>query len=292
VRVGGVVQRASCRALHTLQKAMQHFGAAPSTLEVKGGQSYLHLLLLASLVAAEARVLSEPGAYSAQALQSTHKTLQALNLCSNHHTHPGGDAQIFLGGDVVEACTAEVPSHIHPPAQRALGRPAMVTAAAASTTAAASTPPPPSGAHENMIKHSCTTSTLPDHLGKHAKRVLHQGSGTELSTRFATTGGEEQRRGERRPLAGPYAFDLLVLQMVSSTDGHSNPTRATASHRALSAAESDHDLTRRPSALPTVHRPPASPEALPSPTSLQAHLGPELCHLIAWKQHVPTASTA
>ena len=118
---------------------MQHFGA---TLEVKGGPRYFHLLLLASLVAAEARV--------------------------------------------------------------------------------------PSGAHENMIKHLCTTSTLSDHPGKHGKRVLHRGSGTEISTRFATTGGEEQRRGERRPLAGPYAFDLLVLQMVSQTDGHdSNPTRAT-----------------------------------------------------------------
>ena len=85
-------------------------------------------------------------------------------------------------------------------------------------------------------------------------QIFLGGDVVELSTRFATTGGEEQRRGERRPLAGPYAFDLLVLQMVSQTDGHSEPTRATASHRALSAAESDHDLTRRPSALPTVHR--------------------------------------
>jgi len=162
---------------------------------------------------------------------------------------------------------------------------ALATAAAAATDAL-------EHSSENMTKHFCTTSTLSDHLGKHGKYVLHQGSGTELSTRFATIGSEEQRRGERRPLAGPRTFDLLVLQMVSQTDGHSDPTRATASHRALSAAESDHDLARRPPALPTVHRLPASPETLPSPTSLQAHLGPELYHLVAWKEHVPTASTA
>ena len=133
MRVGGVVQRAGCGALRTLQKAMQHFGAAPSTLEVKGGPRYLHLLLLASLVAAEARV--------------------------------------------------------------------------------------PSGAHENMIKHLCTTSTLSDHLGKHGKHVeLHQGSGAELSTRFATTGGEEQRRGERRPLVG----GPIRVRLAGVADGKSD----------------------------------------------------------------------
>ena len=131
-------------------------------------------------------------------------------------------------------------------------------------------------------------------LLKHAKHVLNQGSGAELSTGFATTGGEEQRRGERRPMAGPHAFDSLVSQMVSQTDGHySNPTRATASHRALSAAQADHAPSRVACLLcqPSIgcQRP---PRCCPLWTlaSLQAHLGSESCRLVAWKEHVLTSA--
>ena len=89
---------------------MQHFGA---TLEVKGGPRYFHLLLLASLVAAEARV--------------------------------------------------------------------------------------PSGAHENMIKHLCTTSTLSDHLAKHGKHVLHTHNTRETEPKKQSRGKWANREHGAHP---------------------------------------------------------------------------------------------
>ena len=85
-----------CGSHDILRQSVQHFDAAPSTAGVKGGQRHPFLLLMAMLVAAEARVLTEASVLPALAPQGTSKALQSDKGCSatssQHHTYSGSSA--------------------------------------------------------------------------------------------------------------------------------------------------------------------------------------------------------
>jgi hypothetical protein len=87
-RVGGSRRYEHCSVHCALLKTMLQFGVASPTTKVKGGLRHLQLLLLASLVAAEARVLTEASVHPAQALQVANNELQAGS------THQSGDATV------------------------------------------------------------------------------------------------------------------------------------------------------------------------------------------------------
>ena len=71
-----------------------HFDAAASTSKVKGGPRHLQLLLLASLVAVEARVLAEASVHPAQTLQDKDKTLQTGLQAQLQPPYHSGDAAV------------------------------------------------------------------------------------------------------------------------------------------------------------------------------------------------------
>jgi hypothetical protein len=85
-----------CGSHDILRQSVQHFDAAPSTAGVKGGQRHPFLLLMAMLVAAEARVLTEASVLPALAPQGTSNALQSDKGCSatssQHHTYSGSSA--------------------------------------------------------------------------------------------------------------------------------------------------------------------------------------------------------
>ena len=76
-RVGSSSRRVLCRPHQILRQMVLHFDAAASSKKLKGGLRHVQLLLLASLVAVDARVLTEASVRPAPALQNNAKTLSA-----------------------------------------------------------------------------------------------------------------------------------------------------------------------------------------------------------------------
>ena len=258
-RVGGSRRYKHCSVHCALLETMLQFGVAPPTNKVKGGQRHLQLLLLASLVAAEARVLPEASVHPAQALQGTNKALHVANCHSSHCIHQGADASVVPS----HFCREEVSS--------------LLTMRDADSAAR----PTREGHHgKDHLKPAASNDCSQGRMARKAGRV-HKGNGMQQAC--------ECEQG-----FGPSSPNAPTAGSVSPKDGFSSTTKSVELHDATYGIAGNHRKPVRSLCNLRIPSFASAPLGVPDPVvaSRRLHIGCALARLADARMLVGTCVKA